>query len=209
MVLEDLILVALLDGVLLLQAFDFRLLLRFGVGVPLREPARKIERFVRDEACMDAMEDLEGDAAVCTLLTRSFDEVDGRVADKIGGKEIGRAVVDLERCVVLLEDTVVDEADLRREGHRFHLIMGDIDEGRAGLQVETLQLVAHLETKLRIEVTERLIHEEHLWLRCEGTGDGNTLLLTAGKLCRITIHEHTDLYDTGNLTYTAVDLFVR
>ena len=75
--------------------------------------------------------------------------------------------------------------------------------------MKSLKLVTHLETKLRIEVTERLIHEEYLWLRCEGTGDSDTLLLSTGKLCRITIHEHTDLDDTGNLTYTAVDLFVR
>ena len=209
MVLEDLILVALLDGVLLLQAIDFCLFLRGSLCVPLCEPRRKVERFVRDEACMDTMEDFDGDTAVCALLAGGFYEVDGRITDEISGEEIRRAVVDLERCVVLLEDTVVDEADLRREGHRFHLIMGDIDEGRAGLEVKPLKLVTHLETKLRIEVTERLIHEEHLWLRCECTGDGDTLLLTAGKLCRITIHEHTDLYDTGNLTYTAVDLFVR
>ena len=209
MVLEDLILVALLDGVLLLQAIDFCLLLRGSLRIPLREPRRKVERFVRDEACLNTMEDFDSDAAVCTLLAGGFHEVDGRVTDEIGREEIRRAIVDLEWCVVLLEDTVVDEADLRREGHRFHLIMGDVDEGRAGLEVKPLKLVTHLETKLRIEVTERLIHEEYLWLRCEGTGDSDTLLLTTRKLCRITVHEHTDLDDAGNLTYTAVDLFVR
>ena len=111
-----------------------------------------------------------------------FDEVDRRVADKVGHKEVRRVMVDLQRRLILLENAVIDEADLRGEGHGLHLVVRDVDEGRAGLHVQTLQLIAHLEPQLRVEVRQRFVHEQNRGLRRERSCDGDTLLLAAGEL---------------------------
>ena len=87
--------------------------------------------------------------------------------------------------------------------------MCDIDKGASRLHMESLQLVSHLKTELRIQVGQRLIHEENCRFRCQGSRDGNTLLLTAGELCRITVHEHADLDDPGNSADGFIDLFLR
>ena len=68
-------------------------------------------------------------------------------------------VVDGEGRLVLLQYTVIDETDLGGEGHGFHLVVGNIDESRAGFDMQTLQLIAHFQAQLGIQVGERLIHE--------------------------------------------------
>ena len=74
--------------------------------------------------------------------------------------------------------------------------------------METLELVAHLQAELGIQVTQRLIHEQHRGLRGQGTGDGHTLLLAAGELRRVAVHEHADLHDPGHPADGEVDLLL-
>ena len=114
-------------------------------------------------------------------------------------------MVDLQRRFILLQNAVVDQADLRGKSHCLHLIVGDIDEGRAGLDMQALQLVAHFESQLCVEVRKRLVHEQNRRLRSEGSGDGDTLLLPAGQLCRIPVHEHADFDDAADTADGEVD----
>ena len=69
--------------------------------------------------------------------------------------------VDRERRLILLQDTVVDEADVGGKCHGFHLVMRHINEGGSGLHVQTLQLIAHFQPQLGIQVRQRFIHEQH------------------------------------------------
>ena len=72
--------------------------------------------------------------------------------------------------------------------------------------MESLQLVSHLKTGLRIQVGQRLIHEEHGRLRGKRSRDRDTLLLAAGKLCRVAVHEHPDLSIRGDSADGFIDL---
>ena len=70
--------------------------------------------------------------------------------------------------------------------------MSDVDEGRVGVGVQSLELDSHLEPELGVQVRKRLVHEEDLGFRCQGSGDCDTLLLSAGELCRVTLVEFLD-----------------
>ena len=88
-----------------------------------------------------------------------FHKVDGWIPDEIRNKEVLRVPVDGEGRLILLQNAVVDEADLGGKGHGFHLVVGNIDEGGAGFHVQTLQFVPHFQTQFGIKVGERLVHE--------------------------------------------------
>ena len=72
--------------------------------------------------------------------------------------------------------------------------------------MEPLELIAHLEAQLRVEIGERLIHEEDLRLRRKCPGDRDSLLLPPGELRGIAVHEHADVYDAGALPHPGVNL---
>ena len=143
------------------------------------------------------------------LRALGLDEVDGRVADKVGHKEVRRVMVDLQRCLILLENAVIDEADLRGEGHGLHLVVRDVDKGGAGFDVQALQFIAHLEPELRVQVRERLVHEQNRGLRGESPCNRNTLLLAAGELGGVALHEHTDFDDAADAADGEVDFLLR
>ena len=72
--------------------------------------------------------------------------------------------------------------------------MGYIDHGRAGLDVQALQLGTHIYAELCVKVGQRLVHQQQMRLGSDSTGDCNALLLAAGQLGRITVNVLTDLH---------------
>ena len=117
-------------------------------------------------------------------------------------------MVYLQRSVILLKHAVVYQTDLGRQGHGLHLVMGNVDEGTSRLHMKSLKLIAHLQTKLGVQVGQRLIHEQHGRLRRQGSGDSHTLLLPAGQLCRIAAHKRSNLYNSGNSADRLLHLFL-
>ena len=67
-------------------------------------------------------------------------------------------------------------------------VVRDQQEGRAALGMQREEQVDHVPAGLAIEIAGRLVGQEQRWLRREGAGDGDTLLLAAGKLRRIMLH---------------------
>ena len=91
-------------------------------------------------------------------------------------------MIDIQRRFILLQNAVIDEADLSGERHGLHLVVRDVDEGAARVDVQALQFGAHLQSELGVEVGERLVHEEHLGAGGKRAGNGHALLLPAGEL---------------------------
>ncbi len=60
--------------------------------------------------------------------------------------------------------------------------MGDIDEGDPQLLLDAFQLHLHLLPKLQIQGAQGLVQEQHLGMVHQRPGNGNPLLLAAGKL---------------------------
>ncbi len=62
--------------------------------------------------------------------------------------------------------------------------MGDVDERRADLGLDPLELDLHLAAQLEVEGTERLVEQQHLGLVDQCPGQGDALLLATRELHR-------------------------
>ena len=68
------------------------------------------------------------------------------------------------------------------------LVVRDHDDGAAVLLIQAVEQLHHLGTHLRVEVTRRLVGKDDVRVADDGTCDGNTLALPAGKLRREMAH---------------------
>jgi hypothetical protein len=72
--------------------------------------------------------------------------------------------------------------------------------------VELGDLNTHLNTEFRVEVGQRLVHEEYLRVTYDSTAESNTLTLTTGESLRLSVEEVLDLEDLSSFLNTALDL---
>ena len=93
-----------------------------------------------------------------------------------------RAAEHLVGRADLLDVTVAHDDDAVGERHRLDLVMGDVDDGRAHLGVQLLDLGAHLGAQLGVEVGQRLVEQEHLGIAHDRPAHGDALALAAGEL---------------------------
>ena len=77
--------------------------------------------------------------------------------------------------------------------------MGDEGGGDAELALERLDLGPHVGAQLRIEIGERLVHQEDARLADDGAAEGDALLLAAGELARLPAQQVLDLEQLGGL----------
>src|SRR5205085_1946378 len=91
-----------------------------------------------------------------------LDEVHRRAADEARDEEVLRVAVELLGRVHLLELALAHDGDVVAHRHRLGLIVRDVDRGRPELALDAPDLGAHLDAQLRVEVRERLVHQEDL-----------------------------------------------
>ena len=84
-----------------------------------------------------------------------------------------------------------------------------IDDSGAQSLMQLGDLNTHLYTKLRIQVGQRLIHQEYLRVTNDCTAHSHTLSLTTGKSLRLTIKESCQIKDLCCFFYHLVDLILR
>src|SRR6185295_16486910 len=84
--------------------------------------------------------------------------------------------------------------------HRLDLIMGHIDGGRAELALQSADLGAHLDAKLRVEVRQRLVHQERRWLANDCSAHRDSLTLATGELTGLAIKHGFELQKARSLT---------
>ena len=99
--------------------------------------------------------------------------------------------------------------DAVRHGHGFDLIVSDVN--RRGLQalVQLLDLGAHLDAQLGVEVRQRLIEQEHLRVARDGAPHGDALALAARELARVALEQMLQSQNFGRLHHARVDLLLR
>src|SRR2546430_13177873 len=71
---------------------------------------------------------------------------------------------------------VVQDGDAVAHRERLFLVVRDVEEGRAGLLLDVLELGLHLAADLLVECCERLVEEEERGLQHERPGQGGALL---------------------------------
>ena len=86
-------------------------------------------------------------------------EVDRRLAKPCGDVGIDRVFVDLARGADLQQPSGLDHADAGSHGHRFCLIMGDIEDGGAENGLDAFKFEAHFAAQLGVQRGERLVHQ--------------------------------------------------
>ena len=75
--------------------------------------------------------------------------------------------------------------------------MRDIDRGGAQPLLQRLDLGAHLDAQLGVEVGERLVEQEHLRVAHDRPAHGDALALAAGELARIAVEQRLQAEDRG------------
>ena len=90
------------------------------------------------------------------------DEVHRRRADEPADEHVGRAGRRPQRAVDLHDPAGVHDRDPVAHAERLDLVVRDVDRRRVELLQERLQLGAHLHPQERVEVRERLVHQQHV-----------------------------------------------
>ena len=82
----------------------------------------------------------------------------------------------------------VEEADGAGGLLGLRFVVGYHHDGASVLLIQFVEEVHHLSTHLRVEVTGRFVGQDDFRISHDGTGDGHTLALTTGELCRHVLH---------------------
>ena len=87
--------------------------------------------------------------------------------------------------------------------------MGDIDDGGAELAVKLLDLGAHLNPQLGIEIGQRFVEQEDLRFTHDRASHGDALALSARELRRLALQQGLEIEHARSLADAGVDLALR
>jgi hypothetical protein len=79
-----------------------------------------------------------------------------------------------------LRRSLTHDRDIVGEQHGFGNIMGNEQDGRAGVALQHLQVVLHHHPCLSVEGAERLVHQDDVGAVHQGPGDSPSFLHAAG-----------------------------
>ena len=88
-------------------------------------------------------------------------------------------LVERLRGVDLLQLALADHRDAVTHRHRLGLVVGDVDGRDAEVVLDARDLGAHLHAQLRVEVRQRLVHQERLRVAHDGPSHRDALALAA------------------------------
>src|SRR6476661_3870247 len=163
---------------------------------------RQFGRVTREVECLRPRERLDGlidhDVAVLARPHRQSGaggDLDDVAIDPQGASEKAivrtdetcdercpRLVIKLLRRADLLEPPGVHHGDAIGQHERFRLVVRDVDEGRAEVCLQLLELDLHVFAQLEIERTERLVEQQQRRFEHEAPRDRDPLPLSARQL---------------------------
>ena len=152
-------------------------------------------------AALERCRAVEADGAV--------QEIHGRRADEAGDEQVLRPIIKLERRADLLDQAVMHHHDPIGHGHGLDLVMGDVDGGGLEALVQFLDLGAHGDAQLGVEIRQRLVEQENLRIAHNGAPHRDALALAAGQLARIAVEQRVEPENIGGALDAAVDLGPR
>ena len=117
-------------------------------------------------------------------------------------KRLTGLVVELLRRRDLLELALAHHGDAVAHRHRLDLVVRDVDRRRPEPALEPRDLGAHLHAQLRVEVRERLVHQERLRLAHDRAAHRDALALTARERARLPVEERLEVEDARGVLDT-------
>ena len=163
------------------------------------------EQFRRKGKSLGGAFDRDARAAL-RLRHRRRCDVHHRAADELRDEQVLRMGVDLGRAADLLQHALMHDDDAVGEAHRLDLVVGDVDGGRALLQVQALDLGAHLLAQLGVERADRLVHQHRLGPAHQRAPDRHALHVAARQRRRLLAEQMRDLERIGDAAHFAVDV---
>ena len=132
----------------------------------------------------------DGEDAVAVLdLQCRMEQGHRRRADEAGNEDVVGVVVEILRGGDLLQLAQAHDRYPMPHGHGLDLVVRHVYRRDAELLLQRGDLGAHLDAKLRIEIRQRLVHQEDLGIAHDGATHGNALSLSARELLGLAI-EH-------------------
>ena len=153
----------------------------------------------------DCVADRRGEAAVAPL-ERRLDHVHRRAADEAADEEVDGAVVERLRVGDLLELALAHDGDAVAHRHRLDLVVRDVDRRHAEVALEAGDLGAHLHAQLRVEVRERLVHQERRRLAHDRAAHRDPLALAARERARLALQERLEAEDPRRVARRAASI---
>ncbi len=130
-------------------------------------------------------------------------------SDEAGDEEVERTVVELLRAVDLLQLPLAHDRDAVAHRERLDLVVRDVDRRHAEVVLQLGDLGARLDAQLRVEVRERLVHEEGLRVAHDRAAHGDALTLAAGERTRLAVEQRLEVEDARRVLDARVDLGLR
>ena len=140
---------------------------------------------------------------------RAGQEIDRRRADEPGDEQIDRPIVKFARRAQLLQDSVPHDRDAIGHRHRLDLVVGHVDRGDAGCALEAGDLDPHLAAQARVEIGQRLVHQESAGVTHQRPAHGDTLPLSARKLSRPALKQRLEFEHRRSFADAGLDEFAR
>ena len=135
-----------------------------------------------------------------------LDEVHRRRPDERRDEQAPRLVVQALRRVELEDLPRAHDGDAVAERHRLDLVVRDVHRRDSETLVQLRERSAHADAQLRVEVRERLVHEEGLRLAHDRPAHRDTLALSARECGRPSLEQLAEPEQLGHLVDAPSDL---
>ena len=140
------------------------------------------------------------------LAQRNGNHVHGGRSDERRDESVGRLVVQRTRCSHLLQKPILEHRDAITHRHGLYLVVRDIDGCRSEATLQRGDLGACLHAQLRVQIGQRLIHQEDLGFTNDGPSHGHSLTLAPGKRFGFAIKVVGEIQERCSFFDASVDL---
>ena len=123
----------------------------------------------------------------------SAEHIDGGIAQKFRHEKIPGIVIDLLGRPHLLDHAGIHHHDEIRDAHGLLLVVGDKDGGDVGFLLDSAEFLSGLQPQPGVQIGKGFVQQKNAGHLDQGSGDGHPLLLTAGELAGLAIHQVLDL----------------
>ena len=148
-------------------------------------------------------------AAPFVRVKVALHHVHRRRTDESGDEQVRGMVIEVLRNVDLLQDPLADHGDPVAHRHRLDLVVRDVQRRDLELVLDAGDLRPHLDAELRVEVRQRLVHQERLRLADDRPPHGHALPLATRQRLGLALEELVQTEDVRGLADAPIDLGLR
>ena len=106
----------------------------------------------------------------------------------------------------LLDDTAIEHGNAAPHRHSLGLVVRHINNRRLNALVKLGYVCTCLDAQFRIQVGERLVHQEDLWLTYNCATKRDALALATGEFLRFSLQEGSEVENFTGLLNPFLDL---